>query len=119
MKTFLYTLIAFTFTLSSVAQNTNPDKYTLKNSKIFVEKFDSEGNLTEKGSFLKTGELDGKWISYRADGKIKSIGFYKAGTKVGNWTHYDNFTNEVHNVSYDNNSIASIESSDFTAYAKE
>jgi antitoxin component YwqK of YwqJK toxin-antitoxin module len=110
MKTFIYTIFALLFSFSSFAQNEKPkDKYTIENDKVFVERYDENGNIKENGSYLKSGELDGKWVAYRADGSIKSIAYYKAGKKVGHWLHYDSFTNEVHQVNYDNNAIASVE----------
>lgn len=121
MKTIIYTICAFLFSMSLTAQclTENTEKYSLDGDIVKVERFDAKGNLIEKGQYTKDGTLTGKWINYRTDGSTISVAYYEAGEKVGNWTHYDSFQNLTHQVSYENGMIADVESTETTSLAKE
>ncbi|MEI7597473.1 MAG: hypothetical protein WCK02_17125 [Bacteroidota bacterium] len=45
-------------------------------------------NITDESNY-KNGFLDGKFISYFRDGKIRSISNYKEGNRYGEWLSYD------------------------------
>ena len=122
MKKLLYTtLFTFFISLGLTAQciSDSSKKYSVDGDHVKMERYDNNGNLVEVGTYLKNGLIDGKWTSYHADGSVKSIAFYDAGEKTGNWTHYDQFKNQVHQVSYDNGLIASAQSIERVAIVKE
>lgn len=121
MKTLIYTVFALFISLGVSAQcvTESNDKYSKDGELVKVERFDNAGNLVEVGTYSKDGALEGKWMSYRADGSVKSIAYYSAGEKVGNWTHYDEFKNQIHQVSYEDGVIASAESVENNALVKE
>ncbi len=122
MKKLLYTTLFTLFIslgLSAQCISDSNEKYTVDGDHVKMERFDNDGNLVEVGSYLKSGLIDGKWTSYNTDGTVKSVAFYNAGEKTGNWTHYDQFKNQVHQVSYDNGTIASVESIERVVIVKE
>lgn len=121
MKTLLYTVFTLFISLGVSAQciSESNDKYTIEGNLVKVERFDDSGNLMEIGTYSKDGALEGKWMSYRTDGSLKSVAFYSEGEKVGNWTHYDEFKNQIHQVSYEDGIIASAESTDNNTLVKE
>ncbi|MCT4665538.1 MAG: hypothetical protein N4A45_09925 [Flavobacteriales bacterium] len=119
MKTFIYTLIILLFSANSFAQEVTKDRYTVKETHIFVERVSKKNIILEKGSYLKNGKLDGKWVAYHTDGTIKSIAEYQNGEKVGNWLHHDQFTGKTFQVSYDQNMVASIVETDKTSLVIE
>jgi len=113
MKKLLYTTL-FTlfiaFGLSAQCISDSNKKYTEDGDHVKMERFDKNGNLVEVGTYLKNGVIDGKWTSYNADGSLLSVAYYSIGEKSGNWVHYDQFKNQVHQVSYEDGLIASSES---------
>lgn len=122
MKRLLYTTLFtlfISFGLSAQCISDTNKKYTVDGEHIKMERFDKDGNLVEVGSFLKNGQIDGKWISYNADGSLKSIAYFTAGERTGNWTHYDQFSNQIHQVSYEDGLIASTESIEHISIVKE
>lgn len=122
MKKSLYTTLFtlfITFGLSAQCLTEDNKQYTAEGNHIKMERFDKAGNLLESGTFLKNGHIDGKWTSYNIDGSIKSVAFYTEGEKSGNWTHYDQFKNQIHQVSYENGIIASVESVEPISIVKE
>lgn len=122
MKRLLYTTLFtlfISFGLSAQCISDSNKKYTVDGEHIKMERFDKDGNLVEVGSFLKNGLIDGKWMSYNADGSLKSIAYFTAGERTGNWTHYDQFSNQIHQVSYEDGLIASTESIEHISIVKE
>lgn len=122
MKKLLYTTLVTLFIslgLSAQCISESNKKYTVDGNHVKMEKFDDNGNLVEVGYYLKDGTLDGKWMSYNTDGSLLSVAYYAAGEKTGNWTHYDQFKNQVHQVSYDQGIIASAESIERITIVKE
>lgn len=122
MKKLLYTTLFTLFIslgLSAQCISESNTKYTVDGDHVKMERFDNDGNLVEVGKYLKNGLTDGKWTSFYADGSVQSVAYYAAGEKVGNWTHYDQFKNQVHQVSYENGMIASAESIERIAIVRE
>lgn len=122
MKKLLYTTLFTLFiSLGATAQciSESNTKYSIDDNHVNMERYDDKGNLVEVGSYLKNGQIDGKWMSYHTDGSVKSIAYYTAGEKTGNWTHYDLFKNQVHQVSYEDGMIASAESIERVAIVTE
>ncbi len=122
MKKQLYTALFTLFIslgLSAQCISESNKKYSLDGEHVKMERYDNNGNLVEVGSYLKNGLIDGTWTSYHADGSIKSVAQYNAGEKTGNWTHYDQFKNQVHQVSYENGLIASAESIEQVTIVKD
>src|SRR3970040_1102147 len=62
--------------------------------------------------FFENGELEGVWVSYDEKGSKTSFGEYKKGVKTGKWFFWtqnkDNGFNNLSEVDYSNNRIASI-----------
>lgn len=112
MKKLLYTSLAllFTYSLSAQCISETSKIFKLEDGLVKMERFDTQGNLIEVGSYLQDGSLEGKWVSYRVDGSTLSIAYYSAGEKVGTWKHFDSFKNQLHEVSYENGILASSES---------
>ena len=122
MKKLLYTTLVTLFIslgLSAQCISESNKKYTADGDHVKMEKFDNDGNLLEVGYYLKDGTLDGKWMSYNADGSLLSVAYYTAGEKTGNWTHYDKFKNQIHQVSYEEGAIAAAESIEHISIVKE
>ncbi|MGB0868762.1 MAG: toxin-antitoxin system YwqK family antitoxin [Flavobacteriales bacterium] len=86
--------------------------YVLEGERVKMERFNDSGDLVEVGYYLKDGTLDGKWVSYAADGSVLSEAYYAAGEKVGKWKHFDVHNNKVHFVSYEEGVLASSKTID-------
>lgn len=63
------------------------------------------GKVQQEG-FFKDGKLDGKWVSFDANGNKKSIGEYSNGEKTGNWLFWNDA--KLTQVAYSNNQIAMV-----------
>ena len=95
MKTFIITFFTVLFCLTSSVGWSLEYKDLVERDGLFYKKF-SDVPFTgktagqEQGSF-KNGKRDGSWLSYWANGKLKSKGNYKNDNLEGSWTeYYDN-----------------------------
>lgn len=63
-----------------------------------------KGNKTEEGYWAREFYSHGKFISYHKNGKIKEIGSYDLGNKVGIWKTYDCKSNLILEIDYEKKS---------------
>ena len=61
--------------------------------------------MSQTGTY-KEGKLHGEWISFDNEGNKVAVGNYTKGVKTGKWFFWDG--NELSEVNYSNNAIASI-----------
>ncbi|WP_442265110.1 toxin-antitoxin system YwqK family antitoxin [Tenacibaculum sp. ZS6-P6] len=106
MKKFVV-LVCFIVMGSAFAQNEIKPLYEKEGDLIKVTHFHNNGNVKEQG-FYKDKLLHGKWVIYDAKGDKKVMAFYEKGKKVGKWFIWDK--DELKEINYENNSIASIQS---------
>jgi antitoxin component YwqK of YwqJK toxin-antitoxin module len=67
-----------------------------------------ENGAVEQVGFFKNGLLEGKWVSYNADGSKQAIAEYENGKKVGKWFFWNNTS--LIEVDYTENRIAMTKS---------
>ena len=79
--------------------------------KLKATYFFENGKVQQEG-FFENGKLEGVWVSYDEKGNKTSFGEYKKGVKTGKWFFWtqnkDNGFNNLSEVDYSNNRIASI-----------
>ena len=63
------------------------------------------GKIQQEG-FFKDGKLEGKWISYDAQGNKLSVGEYSNGQKTGKWFFWNEA--KLSQVDYSNNQVAYV-----------
>ncbi|MFT7072528.1 MAG: hypothetical protein ACJAX3_001507 [Patiriisocius sp.] len=68
--------------------------------------FHGNGEVAQTGTYTKANKLEGKWISFDAEGNKTAIAYYDAGKKVGTWLFYQGTT--LKEVSYDKDAIAAV-----------
>lgn len=56
--------------------------------KITSAKIFKEGILMAEGLLDETGNMQGEWTEFHANGKIRGRGFYENGVKTGDWIFY-------------------------------
>jgi antitoxin component YwqK of YwqJK toxin-antitoxin module len=95
---------AVLFTGMIFAQEPKPQLEAVGN-KVKVTYFHENGKVQQEG-YYKNGKLEGKWVSYDAEGNKLAIAEYKKGEKVGKWFFWKEST--LSEVDYSNNQIASI-----------
>jgi len=83
------------------------DKYVLNNNSIEATLYHDNGVIAQKGSYTLDNKLQGKWISYDAEGKKTAIAEYANGKKVGTWYFFQG-EDILKEVTYANNGIAQV-----------
>lgn len=85
------------------------DSYLLMDSLIGVDSYfvfmNNKGNKTEEGYWGRECYTHGKFISYHKNGKIKEMGSYDLGNKIGIWKTYDCKSNLILEIDYDKDVI--------------
>ena len=68
--------------------------------------YHDNGVVAQKGSYTKTGKLDGKWLSFNPAGTLTAEAYYNKGQKVGTWTFYNGNTKKE--VTYTDSRIGEV-----------
>jgi len=77
------------------------------NGMVKATYFYGNGTVEQEG-FFKNGLLEGKWVSYNADGSKQAIAEYENGKKVGKWFFWNNTS--LNEGDYSENRIAMAKS---------
>lgn len=103
-------LIAILFSGMIFAQESKPVLEPF-GKKVKATYFFENGQVQQEG-FFENGKLEGVWVSYDEKGNKTSSGEYQNGIKTGKWFFWseksDNGFNNLSEVDYSNNRIASI-----------
>lgn len=118
MKTFFYTgLTAIALFFSGCGQSelviseeklTNDIVYAANDTRPFTGKGIVFYRNSEKKHYefsFKNGILNGPFVCYYTDGKIKCHGTYKDGEFEGNWIAYNEEGQTLYNVTYQNGNL--------------
>jgi len=100
MRKFLM-IAALMVTGLSVGQSKTPQLEEV-NGMVKATYFYENGSVEQEG-FFKEGLLEGKWVSYHADGSKKAIAEYENGKKIGKWFFWNNTL--LTEVDYENNAV--------------
>lgn len=98
--------IAFLITTVSFAQEERELKHNEETGLIEVTYYHDNGVVSQTGYYTADGKLQGKWLSYDAQGNKQVSANYDNGKKVGKWFYWTNET--LREVDYSNNTIASV-----------
>nr|WP_314898216.1 membrane-binding protein [uncultured Flavobacterium sp.] len=103
-------LVAILFSGMIFAQEAKPVLEPF-GKKIKATYFFENGQVQQEG-FFENGKLEGVWVSFDEKGNKTSSGEYKNGLKTGKWFFWsqnnDTGINNLSEVDYSNNRIASI-----------
>lgn len=86
------------------AQDVKPT-YEEVGDQVKATYYHEDGTVFRQG-FFKDQKLSGKWTEFDRKGNKVTVGYYKAGKKVGTWFHWRG--NMLRQVNYENNVIASV-----------
>lgn len=86
------------------AQNKEP-KLEAQGNLVKVTYLHDNGQVQQQG-FYENGKLQGKWISFDANGNKTAVAEYNKGEKVGKWFFWNNAA--LTEVDYSDNRVASV-----------
>ncbi len=100
-------LLVFVFTTTLLfAQEAIKKELVKKGNLIEAAIYHDNDVLAQEGFYTLDGKLQGLWTSYDTNGKKTAVANYNKGEKVGTWYFYQG--DVLHEVNYDNNSIAKV-----------
>lgn len=97
-------IAALMFSGLSVGQNKTPQLEEI-DGMVKATYFYENGKVEQVG-FFKDGKLEGKWISYDADGNKRAMAEYENGVKIGKWFYWNNAL--LMEVDYADNKVAAV-----------
>jgi antitoxin component YwqK of YwqJK toxin-antitoxin module len=106
MKKSILMLIVLLITAVSFGQQKRDLKLNKKTNLIEVTYYHDNGVVSQTGYYTLDGKLEGKWLSYDAEGNKQISANYDNGRKVGKWFFWNE--NTLKEVDYDNNVIANV-----------
>ena len=86
------------------AQEQSP-KLEVVDNMVKATYYYDNGKVQQEG-FFKDGKLEGKWVSYDAQGNKLSVGEYSNGQKTGKWFFWN--AAKLSQVDYSNNQVAYV-----------
>ncbi|EMQ96181.1 MAG: nicotinic acid mononucleotide adenyltransferase [Xanthomarina sp.] len=98
--------IAFLITAVSFAQQERELKLNKDTNLIEVTYYHDNGAISQTGTYTLDGKLQGKWLSFDAEGNKLVSANYDNGKKVGKWFYWSGKI--LKEVDYSNNAISSV-----------
>lgn len=80
------------------------DNYTQSDDKTMVTRYYDDGSVREQGTYLGK-KLDGQWMEFFRNGKLKTQAYFENGQKEGTWYVWTEDGEHLYEVKYEDNTL--------------
>jgi len=102
----LLVIVALMGAVSFVSAQEKKNSYVKEGDLIKATLFHDNGQVSQEGYYTAEGKLQGKWVSYNAEGEKTAVANYEEGKKTGKWFFWNEDT--LREVDYSQSKITGV-----------